>query len=303
MNSKEKEIVRPENGLLLSVDIDSLHHYLGLYGGVVEPESDLIRMTWELGVVRFLELFAEFDLPALFFVVGQDLEVGAAKNLARTIHEAGHELGNHTQTHPYDFIRLPASEARQEVLACHHQLHKVTGRGAGFFRAPGYNMTTATRSILLYNGYRYDASPLPSPFYLAVKYAVMSGLRLRGKRSRSIWGEPRGFLGPRQPYLADGMAVLPCAVSSRMRLPIIGTTLSTAPRPLFDHLLEELVKMPFVSLEFHAVDLMELGRDKLPGALRSQRDLSIPLARKYERFREVMARLAATHQPFLPRQR
>ena len=88
-----------------------------------------------------------------------------------------------------------------------------------------------------------------------------------------------------------------------MRLPIIGTTLSTAPRPLFDHLLEELVKMPFVSLEFHAVDLMELGRDKLPGALRSQRDLSIPLARKYERFREVMARLAATHQPFLPRQR
>jgi len=279
--------------LLVSVDVDSLELYLGLYGHGSPPGAggDLVSRTYELGVRRFQELFREFGLSGIFFLVGRDLQVPRAAEVAREAAGAGHTLANHTWSHPYDFIHLPESQAVQEVVMCHEAIAAIAGKEPRVFRAPGYNMTSREYAILSRLGYSTDMSPLPSYPYLAAKYTVLAGLTLTGRASRSIWGSPRAFLGAREPWIREGIDVIPCATTRWLRLPIIGTALSTAPEPLFRHLVDEAALLDTLSLEFHAVDLMGLAEDGLPAALASQRDLRIPVGIKCNRFRRLLERV------------
>ncbi len=311
------------SGLFVSVDVDSLDLYLSLYGkggggsglGVGretgtgwgtgtgtrseagEPASSpattgLAALTWELGVTRFLDLFGELGIPATLFTVGQDLSDPKALAVAKQAVAAGHGLGNHTWSHPYRLIRLSDREAREEIFGGHEAIRTGVGSAPIIFRAPGYNMTSREYAILAELGYRFDSSPMPSYPYLMVKYAVLASMAVRGKKSGSIWGNPAGFLGPRRPYPRNGLTVLPCAATPILRLPVLGTSLSTAPEPLFRYMLASLEKEPFVALEFHAVDLMELAGDRLPAPLAAQKDLHVPLARKRERFKRFIGELA-----------
>ena len=63
-----------DNALFVSVDVDSFDRYLALYGQEVGSQRpELVEATWKLGVRRFQELFEELGIPAVFFVVGEDL--------------------------------------------------------------------------------------------------------------------------------------------------------------------------------------------------------------------------------------
>lgn len=288
------------SGLFVSVDVDSLYLYLGLYGRGGSDEEALVAATFELGMRRFLALLAEFELPATFFVVGKDLVVPEAVRVAREAVAAGHHIGNHTLNHRYDLIRLSDRAAREEIVGGHEAIVEAVGQVPRVFRAPGYNMTSREEAILAQLGYGYDASPLPSYPYLALKYGVLAWLALTGRKSQSIWGNPLAFLGGRHPVRKGPLTILPCCATPVFRLPVIGTFLSTAPALLYDYLVASLKQMPFVGLEFHAVDLMELAQDRLPGPLAAQKDLHIPLSRKWERFRFLLRELKTTHQPFVP---
>ena len=287
--------------VFVSVDVDSLHHYIGLYGGsAVENRQDLVRLTYEIGVERFVELFREMGLRACFFVVGQDLETDAARTVASRAAGLGHVLGNHTWSHPYNLIRLSDQAAREEILSGHRAVQGAAGLAPTVFRAPGYNMTTREYRILADLRYRYDASPLPSIPYLLLKYSVMAWLLARGRASRSVWGNPLAFTGTRRPHERAGLQVIPCSVTPWLRLPIIGTALATVPSPLFAHLVRSAARQEFVSIEFHAVDLMEFSGDRLPEALRAQKDLLVPLARKRDRFLRFLDAVLKAHTAFVP---
>lgn len=297
------EISKPQ-GLFLSVDIDSLYLYLELYGGEANEGAlerrRLIELTYEAGVARFVRFFDDLGVPAVFFAVGQDLAVNWAAAVLNDAVEGGHLAGNHTFSHPYDLIRLPAAKAENEISLGHQSIKAATGIPPGIFRAPGYNMSRREYRTLEQLGYSWDSSPLPSYPYLLLKYSVMTYLLGRGKKSRSIWGNPLMALGKREPYLRGGITVLPNATTPYLRLPVIGTALSTAPEPLFNFMLDQMRNEPFVALEFHAVDLMEFQLDALPPSLGAQKDLHIPLPRKQERFRRFIGELLKTHKPFLP---
>lgn len=279
--------------VLVSVDVDSLDLYLGLYGeNVSESErQELVATTYRLGVLRFAELFEELGLSGVFFLVGRDLDNEEARNVVGQLVDRGHRLGNHSQTHPYELIRLPDSQAFQEIAQCHEVIERVAGVAPAIFRAPGYNMTAREYRFLSQLGYVADSSPLPSPPYLALKYGVLAFLALRGKKSRSIWGDPRGFLGPRNRYEREGLSVLPCATTRGLRLPIIGTSLSTVPEPVLRHLTREALTLSPLVLEFHAVDLMGIDDDGLPARLALQKDLRIPVSEKRRRFLGFLKRV------------
>jgi peptidoglycan-N-acetylglucosamine deacetylase len=287
-------------GLFCTVDVDSLYLYLGLYGHRSSEDQKLVATTYQLAVRRFAELFREFSLPATFFAVGKDLAYPEAVEVAQELVAQGHHIGNHSMNHRYDLIRLERAEAREEIAGGHEAISSAVGKAPRVFRAPGYNMTRREEHLLAELGYRYDASPLPSYPYLAIKYGVLGWLAMRRRKSQSIWGSPSAFMGGREPFRRGPLTILPCAATPWLRLPIIGTSLSTAPAPLFDHFVSSLSAMPFVGLEFHAVDLLELAGDGLPKALAAQKDLHVPLARKWERFRYLLKHLTRTHNPFVP---
>ncbi|MEO5842485.1 MAG: polysaccharide deacetylase family protein [Acidimicrobiales bacterium] len=68
------------------------------------------------------------------FVVGSWLD--ANPTWARKLLDAGHELANHTYTHP-TFTTLSAAAMTTEITRCRDLLVKLTGSGGRFFRPSG----------------------------------------------------------------------------------------------------------------------------------------------------------------------
>lgn len=80
-----------------------------------------------------LDILHAEHVPATFFVVGENA-LGHPGLLGRIVDE-GHELGNHSYTHP-NFATLSDEEARLELNATERLVEAYTGRGMRLFRAP-----------------------------------------------------------------------------------------------------------------------------------------------------------------------
>ena len=82
-----------------------------------------------------LDILAQFDARATFFVIGQEAE--KHPHLITEILTRGHSLANHTHTHPSrTFWCASARRIRREIGGCAEQLRSTPERPAQFFRAP-----------------------------------------------------------------------------------------------------------------------------------------------------------------------
>ena len=80
-----------------------------------------------------LEILAEHKVPATFFMCGRN--VRRRPQIAREVASAGHEIGNHSDSHPYLHFRSPEFIYGELALA-QETIRKVTGRTPTLFRAP-----------------------------------------------------------------------------------------------------------------------------------------------------------------------
>jgi hypothetical protein len=287
----------------VSVDLDPLRCYSQIHG-LTPPAGPLADVILRRALPRLLALFDRFGIKATLFVVGQDLvDSPPGRALLAEAAAAGHELGNHSQTHPYDLARLPRAEIEREIGACHAALRSLhpEGRPPLGFRAPGYELSLELFDVLEAHGYRYDTSIWPCPPYYLAKLAVMAKMALRGERSASIIGRPQAQFGPTQPYRPDprrpwrrgqsGLVELPVAVTPALRLPAIGTFLLLSER-LRSLLLSGMQRQPFFNLELHGIDLIDAEADGIPAELVArQPDLRVPLAQKLSALAETFEQL------------
>ncbi|MGH7751195.1 MAG: polysaccharide deacetylase family protein, partial [Gemmatimonadales bacterium] len=240
----------------VSVDLDGIDCYYGIHG-LGTPPALLRGVVLTRALPRFLELFARRRIPATFFVIGRDAE--ADGQAVRAAAAAGHEIANHSHTHPYRLLRLPANEMEHEVTRAHEVLSAAAGVAPVGFRSPGYMLSAELLALLSRLGYRYDSSMFPCWPYYAAKAAVMACMRLRGRRSASVLHGPRAMLCPPLPYRPDmsrpwrrgsaPVVELPVAVTRGLRLPAIGTVLVAGPGPLRRHVVRSMRKRPFFNLE------------------------------------------------------
>lgn len=85
---------------------------------------------------RILGVLAEEQVPAAFFMVGE--HVRRFPDVARRVRAAGHEIGNHTDTHCKLHRRGP-NRIRAELSAAHRTIVDQVGIAPRIFRAPhGY---------------------------------------------------------------------------------------------------------------------------------------------------------------------
>ena len=82
---------------------------------------------------RVLELLDRYSVPATFFQCGANVE--RLPGIARAVHAAGHEIGNHTHTHPRLYLR-PAEFIFQEFARAQQAIENVTGCPPTLLRAP-----------------------------------------------------------------------------------------------------------------------------------------------------------------------
>lgn len=281
--------VQTPRAAAINVDIDSLHLYYRIHG---LDESAATNAVWERGVVRFAELFDALGVKATFFVVASDLERWPeAARIARQLVEAGHELGSHSLTHPYDLVRQHDRAISKELADSHAILSAVRGSPVAGFRAPGYTMTPHVLRMLGEHGYRYDSSIFPCPPYYLAKLAVLAKMAVTGRRSESIVGPPSVMWDDRLPSRKEGLIELPVTVLPGVRFPVIGTSLLMLKHLGFRAIRPLLRQVPFVNLELHGIDLCDLEADQIDKALLKQPDLRVPLADKLALFRQVFAEL------------
>jgi len=278
----------------VSVDLDAIECYFRIHALPGPPPPQARFAILRRCLPRLAELFARHGVVPTWFVVGRDLEEDAeGRRLLCQLAAAGHELANHSFSHPYDLVRLGRARIAEEIDRGHDAVADACGHAPVGFRAPGYEVSREVIDHLCARGYRYDSSAYPAaPYYLA-KAAIMGAMRVLGRKSGSILGRPGVLLAPLgpyrpsadDPYRAGSQPLIegPITVTPALRLPVIGTTLITAPPWLRRRLVAAALRTPLFNLELHGIDLCDAEADGIPPALIArQHDLRWPLSRKLE---------------------
>jgi peptidoglycan-N-acetylglucosamine deacetylase len=245
---------------------------------------------------RFLELFERAGVHATFFVIGSDLAAeldddgAGVRVLARALAD-GHELGNHSHAHAYDLVRWRPELQRADLIGCDAALRSLGADPVGF-RAPGYTHDARLLGVVDGLGYRYDSSALPSPSYYAAKLAAIGWHRLRGRRSSSLVGGARTFLGGRAAHRIPHTSLweLPITTVGAARWPLVGTFLLAGPQPVRRVLERASARAGTLHLELHGIDLVDAEHDGIARELAAlQPELRTPLVERTARLERFLA--------------
>src|SRR6185369_16610310 len=117
---------------------------------VVQRTGDrpgLIALTFDDGpdprwTPAILEILKREQVPATFFIIGKNGQ--ASPDLVRRIVEDGHEVGNHSFTHP-NLGEIPLSLVELELNATQRLIESETGRSTVLFRPPYFGDAEADK--------------------------------------------------------------------------------------------------------------------------------------------------------------
>jgi peptidoglycan/xylan/chitin deacetylase (PgdA/CDA1 family) len=104
----------------------------------VAPGSKLLALTYDDGpndphTLRLLEVLARHGAKATFFMLGR--QVHERPQIARAVAAAGHEIGNHTYTHP-NLIFCSRAQIEAQIATCRRVLTDTIGEHSNLFRPP-----------------------------------------------------------------------------------------------------------------------------------------------------------------------
>lgn len=251
----------PGAAACVHIDLDSLWVIGRFHGFESATDPDPVLHG---AVPRFLELLDGLDMRATFFVTGRDAAAESARPLLREIAEKGHEIANHSMTHPPNFNSLNREELRAEIEESSRAIGEATGRAPAGFRAPTFNVSGAVLDVLEEAGYAYDSSVLPSP--VAPFYALS---RTLSGKTPFAYGRVAHCMAPLLPYHPDrertwkrgGRAIweVPVSVMPLSRLPFHASYVLKGGKWLFDlgFRAYRMTRAPLIYL-LHAKDLFDL---------------------------------------------
>jgi polysaccharide deacetylase family protein (PEP-CTERM system associated) len=142
----------------LTVDVEDYwfeFHRDWLHKPIENTDAVVRNMHW------FLELFAEFDTKATFFVLG--CVAKSFPKLIQEIAEQGHEIASHGFSH-MEVFRLSREAFRAEAADSKKLLEDVASVQVRGFRAPAFSIMRETAwalDILAEERYDYDSSVVP----------------------------------------------------------------------------------------------------------------------------------------------
>ncbi len=104
----------------------------------VEREDNVITVSFDASwggdqTLRILDLLDEYNAKATFFLVG--IWVDKYPELVKEIHARGHEIGNHSDSHP-EMSKLSNAQIIQELDGCSDKIEALTGQRPTSFRPP-----------------------------------------------------------------------------------------------------------------------------------------------------------------------
>lgn len=111
----------------------------------VEREDNKISISFDAAwgaddTDDLLQILEKHNIKATFFLVGD--WVKRYPDEVKRIADAGHEIGNHSDTHPH-VAQMSKESLKKEIMTAHQRVKDLTGRDMKLFRPPygEYNNT------------------------------------------------------------------------------------------------------------------------------------------------------------------
>ncbi len=82
---------------------------------------------------QLIEIFEKYKVKTTFFVVGE--WVDKYPESVKQLHDAGHEIMNHSDTHPH-MTQISVEKMKEEAEKCDEKIKAITGVKPNLFRAP-----------------------------------------------------------------------------------------------------------------------------------------------------------------------
>lgn len=119
--------------------VSTLKDYRRALPGPAFP-ADAIALTIDDGphpvwTPKILRLLEQHHVPALFCMIGN--QVLGHETVARDVVRDGHQVANHTWSHPTKMGRRPHHQVRRELHRAQEKIYDTTGYAPGLFRSPG----------------------------------------------------------------------------------------------------------------------------------------------------------------------
>ena len=133
---------------------------------------------------------------------------------------AGHELGNHSLEHEPWLHRYSRLQLEHEVRDASWAISDASGQTVDGFRGPGFSWCPALLEVLVEQGYRYDASTLPTylgPLARAYYFWTAGLSREQREERKEMFGQFSDGLRPAKPYrwrLASGRSLIEIPVTT-----------------------------------------------------------------------------------------
>lgn len=131
-----------------------------------KTQKKVVALTFDdwgddYSITKILDALAAYDVKATFFLRANGVEMNP--NLAKAISEQGHEIANHTYSHPV-ITKVSADEVQKEVVKCHRVLTEaIQHEPTLYFRPPTGEINEKAAKAIASSGYAdivlYDLSP------------------------------------------------------------------------------------------------------------------------------------------------
>jgi polysaccharide deacetylase family protein (PEP-CTERM system associated) len=145
----------------MSIDVEDYFQVSAFDGVVARREWATRESRVVANTTRLLQIFAEADVRATFFVLGWVGERFPA--LVREIAAAGHEVASHGYGHELIYSITPDA-FRRDVRRAKDVLEQTAGAPVQGYRAPSFSVVEASLwalDVLIEEGYTYDTSIFP----------------------------------------------------------------------------------------------------------------------------------------------
>lgn len=139
----------------ININFDSLGEAYGFPSDYADPSFHKISE-------RFFNISEKRNFKYSIYVIGKDLENRANRAKVKEWAQSGHEIGNHSWSHPLNLGALRESQVYEEVKKAHDVIAETIEREPQGFIAPGWSASTKLRRVLMNLGYYYDTSSFPS---------------------------------------------------------------------------------------------------------------------------------------------
>lgn len=104
----------------------------------VDTQEKKVSITFDVNwgndnTIEILDILDKYNVKATFFIIGNWAE--DFPELTKEIYKRGHEIGNHSDTHP-DFTQVSKDRIIKEISVADAKIMKITGQGTKLFRCP-----------------------------------------------------------------------------------------------------------------------------------------------------------------------